>query len=319
VSRTVLVTGAGGFVGPHLARALQARGDRVIGLGIDPPRDGLGLDGWHTADLRNAEAMRAAVASVAPEAIVHLAGQSSAARSFEAPVETFEINVLGTWSLLEAVRHAAPSARVIVVASGEVYGPQAAGERAREDAPFAPLSPYALSKATADALAEAYARANGLDVIRARAFGHTGPGQEPRFVVPAFAQQIAAIEAGHSEPVLKVGNLDVERDLCDVRDVAEAYARLLERGRPGVAYNICRGEGARLVDVVNLLVAKARVEVRIEVDPARMRPADVPRLVGDPGRIEAETGWRATRPLQRTLEDVLAEWRLRAKTTGPPR
>jgi GDP-4-dehydro-6-deoxy-D-mannose reductase len=269
--------------------------------------------GWHTADLRDPESIHAAVAEVRPQGVVHLAGQSSAARSFEAPVETFESNVIGTWSVLEAVRRAAPAARVIVVASGEVYGSQPDGERAREDTPFRPVSPYALSKAAADALAEAHARAHGLDVIRVRAFGHTGPGQEPRFVVPAFAQQIAAIEAGQAEPVLKVGNLDVVRDLCDVRDIAVAYGTLLERGRAGAAYNVCRGEGVALDNVLRRLIARSKVGLTVERDPARMRPADVPRLVGDPGAIAADTGWHATIPLDQTLDEVLDEWRQRVR------
>jgi GDP-4-dehydro-6-deoxy-D-mannose reductase len=139
-----------------------------------------------------------------------------------------------------------------------------------------------------------------------------GPGQTARFFLPAFAQQIATIEAGHADPVLRVGNLDVVRDLCDVRDVVDAYARLLERGVAGSDYNVCRGEGARLADVVEQLVARARVPVRVETDPARMRPADVPYLVGDPGRIAGETGWRAGTTLEKTLDEVLAEWRTRA-------
>jgi GDP-4-dehydro-6-deoxy-D-mannose reductase len=171
------------------------------------------------------------------------------------------------------------------------------------------VSPYALSKAVADSMAEAQARGQGLDVLRVRAFSHTGPGQGPAFVVPAFARQIAAMEAHGAEPILRVRNLEVTRDLTDVRDVVLAYLVLLERGTSGVAYNVCLGEGVRLVDVVHRFVALARVEVRVETDPARMRPADVPWLVGDPTRIARDTGWRAEIPLETTLRDVLEEWR----------
>lgn len=315
LGRTVLVTGAGGFVGPHLARALAAHGDRVEGLGLEPPREAP-LAAWHPAHLRDRAGLERAVATARPDAVVHLAGQSSAARSFEAPEETFEVNVLGTWRLLEAVRAAAPSARVIVVASGEVYGPQPEGTRTGESAPFVPVSPYALSKAAADALSEAFARAHGLKVIRVRAFGHTGPGQDARFVVPSFAKQIAAIERGEAEAVLRVGNLEVTRDLTDVRDVAAAYVALLERGRPGEAYNVCRGEGVTLTSVVERLCALAKVAVRVEVDPARLRPADVPWLVGDPAKVARDTGWRAAIPLDRTLADVLAAERSRPASGG---
>lgn len=309
--RTVLVTGVSGFVGPHLARALVASGARVAGLGIEPePPGGIPLEGWHVADLREPAAVARAVALARPDAVVHLAGQSSAARSFEDPAGTFAANVTGTRNLLEAVRGGAPAARVIVVGSSEVYGPQPEGSRAGEETPFAPVSPYAASKAEADRLAEAQALGEqGLDVIRARSFSHTGPGQSAVFVVPGFARQIAAIEAGRAEPVLRVGNLEVTRDLSDVRDVVLAYVALLERGTRGAAYNVCRGEGVRLTEMVRRLVGLARVAIRVEVDPARLRPADVPWLVGDPAKIARDTGWRCEIPLERTLADVLEEWR----------
>jgi GDP-4-dehydro-6-deoxy-D-mannose reductase len=275
---------------------------------VAPPAE-LPLDGWRTADLLDARSLDEAVATVRPDEIAHLAGQSSAARSFEQPVETFRLNVTGTWNLLEAVRRHVPRARVLVVGSGEAYGPQPEGSRVAEDAPFNPVSPYALSKAAADALAELHARAYGLDVIRTRSFGHTGPGQEPRFVVPAFAQQIATIERGAADPVLRVGNLEVTRDLTDVRDIVRAYILLLKRGRAGEAYNVGQGEAMKLTEVVRRLAKRSRVKVRVEVDPARFRPADVPWLVGDPSKLERDTGWRAEIAFERTLDDVLEEWR----------
>jgi GDP-4-dehydro-6-deoxy-D-mannose reductase len=194
--RVVLITGASGFVGPHVARALAERGARVHGLGNDRPSARLALESWQTADLSDEAGLEQAVAAVRPDAVIHLAGQSSAGRSFEQPVETFEANAVGTWRLLEAVRRTAPRARVLVAGSGEVYGPQPAGSRVTEAAPFRPVSPYALSKAAADAMAEVASARLGLDVVRVRAFAHTGPGQRPPFVIPSWAQQIAAIEAG---------------------------------------------------------------------------------------------------------------------------
>ncbi len=310
---TVLVTGANGFVGPHLARALLARGARVVGAGLGERPAEPAVSEWRPMELRDAASVRAAVESFQPRAVVHLAGQSSAARSFEAPAETFEANVLGTLHVLGAVRESAPRARVIVVGTSEVYGPIEPGTLAGEDLPHRPVSPYALSKSIAERMALELAHAGGLDVVCARPFGHTGPGQTPRFVLPAFAQQVAAIEAGRAEPVLRVGNLEVTRDLCDVRDIAEGYCALLERGVRGEVYNLCRGEGALLARVAADLAAQARVEVRIEVDPARLRPADVPYLVGDPARAARDTGWRARRPLAETLRDVLEEWRARER------
>lgn len=313
--RTVLVTGVSGFVGPHLARALVASGARVVGLGFEAePPAGVPLEGWQVADLREPAPVAYAVAQVQPDAVVHLAGQSSAARSFEDPAGTFAANVTGTRNLLEAVRSGAPTARLLIVGSSEAYGPQPAGSRAGEDTPFAPVSPYAASKAEADQIAEASAQGeHGLDVIRVRAFSHTGPGQAPAFVVPSFARQIAAVEAGQAEPVLRVGNLEVTRDFSDVRDVVRAYVALLERGTRGAAYNVCRGEGVTLTEVVRHLVGLARAAIRVELDSARLRPADIPWLVGDPSRIARETGWRTELPLERTLADVLEEWRARGE------
>lgn len=310
--RSVLVTGAGGFVGPHLARALVARGAAVHGCGLGDPPAGTPLASWREADIGEPEAMRECVAGVAPAAVVHLAGQSSAARSFEEPEETLRANVTGTFHVLDAVRRAAPRARVIVVGTSEVYGPCAPGTRVAETASFAPVSPYAFSKAAADAMAASFASEHRLDVVRARPFGHTGPGQTERFVVPGWAKQVAEIEAGKAEPVIRVGNLGVTRDLSDVRDIAEGYVALIERGRRGSAYNLCRGEGTPLARIVDSLAAMARLSVRVEVDPARLRPADVPWLVGDPTLAGRDCGWRVTRPLGETLRDVLDDWRARA-------
>ena len=314
--RTILITGAGGFVGAHLAEALDARGARVHGLGDDPPKRPLPLAGWHAADLRDPPTLEAALEAARPDAVIHLAGQSSAARSFEDPTGTFEVNVLGTWNLVESVRRVCPHARVLAVGSSECYGPIPPGTRATEDTPQRPVSPYGSSKSVADALAAAHGRTHGIDVVRTRSFAHAGPGQDARFLIPSVAGQIAAIEAGRSEPVLRVGNLEVTRDLCDVRDVARAYADLVERGARGAVYNVCRGEGTTLAWVVEWLVARARVAVRVESDPLRLRPADVPYLVGDPSAIARDVGWSATIPLEDTLQDVLDEWRARATGVG---
>ncbi len=308
---SVFITGADGFVGLHVLRVLAARGARVQGAGPGGPPV-LPLAGWHVADLRDPDAIAAAIAAARADVVIHLAGQSSAGRSFEIPEETFTINTVGTWNLLEAVRRGAPRARVLIVGTGEVYGPQPEGTRVTEDAPFAPVSPYALSKAAADALAESHGRRGGLDVIRTRSFAHIGPGQTTRFVVPTFAEQIAAIEAGRSEPVLHVGNLDVTRDLTDVRDVVRAYLALIKGGKSGAAYNVCRGEGVKLTEVVRMMIARSRVPIRVEVDPARLRPADVPYLVGDASAIARDVGWRAEVPIERTIDEVLDEWRARA-------
>jgi GDP-4-dehydro-6-deoxy-D-mannose reductase len=311
-ARRILVTGIGGFVGPYLAARLRRDGHTVLGLGAEqsPATVRASLEYEWTADLRNATAVAEAVAGAHPDAIIHLAAQSSASRSFAAPAETFAINVVGTWNLLEAVRAHVPRARVLAVGTGEVYGPQPPGTRVTEDTSFAPVSPYALSKAAADSAAEFAHRVYGLDVVRARAFSHAGPDQTSTFVIPSWARQIAAIERGNAEPVLRVGNLDVTRDLTDVRDVVAAYAVLLEHGGAGEVYNVCRGEGVSLRELASRMVAMAHRPIRVEVDPSLLRPADVPWLVGDPSRL-ATLGWCAAIPLATTLEDVLTDWRSR--------
>ena len=300
----VLVTGANGFVGPHLARALAARGHEPLGSSLGAAPAGAPFAQWVPLDILDADATAASFAELRPDAIVHLAGQSSAARSFADPEGTFRLNVIGTWNVLDAVRRSAPHARVLAIGSGEAYGPQPDGTRVTENTPFRPVSPYALSKAASDHLASVLASQHDLDVIRTRSFAHAGPGQAVAFALPSFATQIAAIERGEAPPVLKVGNLEVTRDLTDVRDVVEAYATLLERGERGQAYNVGSGEEARLSDVVARLTKLARVPVKIEVDPARFRPADVPYLVADVTKI-ARTGWKRRHRLDETLAELL--------------
>jgi len=171
------------------------------------------------------------------------------------------------------------------------------------------VSPYGLSKSVADAFGVAAHGRWGLDVVRTRSFAHAGPGQTSRFALPSFAQQIAAIEREGAEPVLRVGNLEVTRDITDVRDVADAYVAILDRGRAGAAYNVCRGVGVKLATLAEALVARARRPIRIEVDPARVRPADVQYLVGDPSAVARDCGWSARIPIERTLDDLIADWR----------
>lgn len=308
----ILVTGAAGFVGGHLLRELDAAGARTWAGSLDglPPSEGApaGTE-WVALDVTSDESLRAAVERARPDGVVHLAAQSSVGASFGDPAGTWEVNATGTLRLLQAV---SPSTRLLLVSSAEVYGAVPEEEQPiAEDRPLRPASPYAASKAAAEMATVQAALAGGARAVVARSFNHTGPGQDARFALPSFAAQLAAIADGAAAPVLRVGNLEARRDFLDVRDVVRAYRVLLERGEPGRAYNVCSGRAWSLCELVERLVALSGTETRVEVDPERVRPVDIPLLVGDAGRLRA-LGWEPEIPLEKTLRDLLEHARARA-------
>jgi GDP-4-dehydro-6-deoxy-D-mannose reductase len=258
----------------------------------------------YEGDVRNAEELAGAVGEAAPAALVHLAALSSVGGSWTSPAETWEVNVLGTVNLLEALTRGAPEARLLLVSTGEVYG-RADELPTPESTSAAPRSPYAASKLAAEAACEQAARSTGLDLVVARAFQHEGPGRDERFAIGSWTRQIAELELqGGGE--LRVGDLTPERDISDVRDVCRAYRLLLDPGVPAGTYNVASGRKAKLEEVVDLLVQSAQAPVEVVVDQARLRPTDLEVVSGDPSKIEHATGWRAEIPLRRTLEDALA-------------
>lgn len=286
----IWVTGAGGFVGGHLLPRLRAAGAEVL------PTD-------HDVDVREAAPLAAALGRLRPDAVIHLAARSSVAASLGERRETWETNYLGVRHLLRAAVERAPQTRILLVGSGVVYGSARPGAPPfAESAPLRPGSPYAWTKACADLLGARHA-ARGLAVVRARPFNHTGPGQSPVFVAASFARQIAEIEAGRREPVLRVGNLESVRDFLAVEDVVEAYLRLLDPGVPPAAYNVARGRGVRIGDLLEMLLDEARVRPRVEPDEARWRPTDV--AVGSAERLHETTGWAPRRPLAASLRALL--------------
>ena len=260
-------------------------------------------------DVADPSAVEARLEEVRPEAIVHLAAQSSVAISWQKPELTYRVNYVGTRVVLEAARRVAPEARVILVSSADVYGssPPGAGPFT-EESPLRPRSPYARSKAAADLLGGVFA-ARGLDVVRVRPFNHTGRGQTDVFVLASFARQVATIEAGRSEPVLRVGNLDSVRDFLDIEDVVDAYALLLGRDVRPDAYNVASGVGVRIGDALESLCELAGIEPRVEVNPDYIRPTDI--AVGDARHLRSETGWEPRVPFRQTLAALLAGWRER--------
>jgi GDP-4-dehydro-6-deoxy-D-mannose reductase len=284
VSNPVLVTGATGFVGTHL---LDLLGEAAVPC---------------EADVTDAAAVVEVVRETQPRAVIHLAALSWVPESWRDPARAWEVNVVGTVNVLEAVRREGPDARVLAVSTGEVYG-KAERFPTPEDAPVAPVSPYAASKAAAE-VACTQARLTGLDVVVARAFQHEGPGRDERFAVGSWTRQLAELELAGGG-VLRVGNLDVERDIADVRDVCRAYRLVLGRTvGPGV-YNVATGRSVRMADLVALLVEMARVPVTVEQDPDRLRPADIPLQCGDASRLREATGWKPEIPLEQTLADTL--------------
>jgi len=307
---TVLVTGADGFVGRWLVRALLAAGHPVVGTtlpGSRPPRvSGAGEVRWIPLDLTDPVSVHR-VAAEPVDAVAHLAAAASGGDALKDPGRAWEVNAAGTARLLAELgrRRAAGDADplVLVVSTGEVYG--AGGHRPFvETDPVRPRSPYAASKAGAELAARETAERTALRVVIARAFPHTGPGQDERFVVPAFTRRLMLARRLRSR-VVKVGNLDVTRDILDVRDVAAAYVALLAGGAGGETYNVATGQGVMLSDLFDRIAAIVGVAAIPEADPELVRPADLPYLVGDGARLRAATGWTPHHDLDRTLRDLV--------------
>jgi GDP-4-dehydro-6-deoxy-D-mannose reductase len=295
----ILVTGARGFAGSHLVEELTGAGAEVIA--------------WDRVDvdLLDPAALRPALEKVRPSAICHCAGAPHVAQSWGDTAAVFETNVMATSHLLDAVRDLLPGCRVLNIGSSTVY--REAPDPLTEQHAIGPASPYAVSKLAQEMLALRLHRDEGLDVVQTRSFNHTGPRQQPAFAAPSFARQLAMIEAGLDEPVMRVGNLSARRDLSDVRDVARAYRLILERGRSGATYNVCSGSAHAIQDIVDGLCARASVTVRIDVDPALYRPNDTPLVVGSHAALTADTGWEPAVSFDRMLDDLLDYWRIQVR------
>lgn len=310
---SILVTGAAGFAGGHLLDLLcsQPAKHDVIAWhrGATPAADRRRVR-WESVELLDRTTVASAIDRIRPSVVYHCAGAAHVGRAWDDATTSLAVNVRGTDNLLNALERVRPSspARVLIPSSALVYRP--AERPLTEDDPLVPAGPYGLSKLAQEMLALQSA-SSSLEVVVARAFNHTGPEQNPGFAAPAFARQIAAIEAGKLPPTILVGNLDARRDITDVRDVVRAYRTIVERGLPGRAYNVCSGRAIRIGDLLQQLLDRARVQVTIQLDETRLRPSDVPLLVGSATRMQAELGWVAQIPLGKTLDDLLAFWRSR--------
>jgi GDP-4-dehydro-6-deoxy-D-mannose reductase len=305
----VLVTGAAGFAGSHLVDALVA--DDVAVVGWHRPGGPPGSQSsvrWVPVDILDRDAVVRALRAAKPAVVFHCAGTAHVGGSWRDSLTPLETNALGTHYLLDGLRHAGLSPRVVVTGSALVYRPSMAA--LAEDAPLGPSSPYGLSKLAQEMAALGAAR-DGLPVVVARPFNHAGPRQDPSYATASFARQIALAEAGRGPQTIVVGNLDARRDLTDVRDTVCAYRALAERGTPGHVYNVCRGQAYAVRELLERLLSLARVRVQVQPDAALLRPNDNPIVLGDPSRIIHETGWKPTIPIERTLGDLLEYWRER--------
>ena len=305
---SILVTGAAGFAGSHVVQILAGRDD-VVGWmhQAKPPDDIARLATWQRVDLLNPAEVRDAIARVKPSAVIHCAGAPNVAHSWRDTVTPLSINVLATHHVFDALRRAGVRCRLVLPGSATVYAPSTSP--LTEESPIGPSNPYAVSKLAQEQLALRAAREDGVDVVVTRSFNHTGPRQSAAFAAPNMARQIALIEAGLAEPVIKVGNLDARRDFTDVRDLARAYVSLIHKGVSSTVYNVSSGVALAMKSVLDALVARARVDVRVDPDPALMRPSDTPVLLGDSTKLRLATGWRPEIPFEQTLDDLLDYWR----------
>ena len=316
----VLITGITGFVGSYMAEHALSLGAEVFGAsrGQSTAEHIEHLRGRITliqSDLRDEASVRSLVARSSPDYVVHLAAQSAVGASWQAPAETLADNILSQVNLLEAIRSLAVPPRFLCVGSSEEYGMVYEEELPiRETNPLRPLSPYAVSKVTQDVMGYQYFMSYGLPIVRTRAFSHEGPRRGDVFMTSNFAKQVAEIEAGWREPVVRVGDLKPRRDFSDVRDVVRGYWLLLERGEPGEVYNLCSGRAWSIQQVLEHLIGASTVKgIAVEVDAERLRPSDVMILEGDPSKIEKATGWKVTIPFERTLSELLDYWRERVR------
>ena len=312
-----LITGMTGFAGSHLAEYLLAEHPDVEVYGTHRWRSRMeNVEHLRSkvklleADLRDYTSMHSALERSRPDVIFHLAAQSFVPSSWTAPNDTLTTNVSGQTNLFEAVRALRLDPVIQIACSSEQYGLVLPGETPiKETNPLRPLSPYAVSKVAQDYLGYQYFQSYGLKVVRTRGFNHTGPRRGHVFVTSNFCSQVAAIELGLQEPVIRVGNIEAIRDFTDVRDMVRAYWLAVTKAKPGEVYNIATGNGIAIREMLERLIALANVQVKIETDPERLRPSDVEILIGDASKFKADTGWEPRIPFDQTLRDLLDYWR----------
>jgi len=317
MAKKALITGIAGFVGSYMAELLLSKGYEVSGLcrprskmdHIESIKGKLHLE---DADLLDSHSLYTTINKTKPDYIFHLAAQSFVPTSWGSPAVTLEVNIVGSANLFEAVRQVGIDPVIQIACSSEEYGMVHAEEvPIKETNPLRPLSPYAVSKLAMDYLGYQYFESYKTRIVRTRGFNHTGPRRGDTFAESTFAKQIALIEKGKQEPVIYVGNLEAQRDYTDVRDMVRAYLLAVEKCDPGEVYNIATGKAIKIADVLHMMLAMSKVKVEIKQDPARMRPSDVPILIGDASKFKEKTGWSPEIAFEKTAEDLLNYWRER--------
>lgn len=306
-----LIIGGAGFVGAYLMKHLKDDLKQEVFV-TKMPQEQIDAEGVtvYNLNILEKDAIAALLKEVQPDYIFHLAAQSSVSVSWKNPQLTIDVNVKGGVNLLEALRELEYKPRVLLIGSGEEYGHILPDETPiQEDNTLRPGNIYAATKACQNMLGKIYADAYGLQVMMVRAFNHIGPNQTPLFVVADFCKQVAQIEAGKQEAVIKVGNLAAKRDFTDVRDVVRAYGMLIEKGEAGETYNIGSGHAIAIDEILKMIVAKSKADIKVEIDTAKLRPVDVPVIEADTAKLREITGWKPQISLEQTIEETLNYWR----------
>jgi len=312
LSLKIFITGATGFVGRHLINLLGSAEYTIFGTSF-PEKPGPDDKKKNIVylDIRSEKGITEAVKKAQPDWVFHLAAVSKVKYSWEKRRETMETNLMGTFFLFEAVRKYAPNSRVLFISSCDVYGASSSAKALREEDSFHITSPYAFTKVSGEVLSKFYVQIEKLNIVVARSFPHTGPGQSPDFVCSDWARQIAKIEKGLIEPVITVGNIEVQRDFLDVRDVVRAYLLLMKKARKGEIYNVCSGKAISLREILDTLLSFSSRKIKVKIDPQKKRKIDIPYLLGESRKIKKETSWKPEIPLEKTLRDLLEYWRQR--------
>jgi len=312
----VFITGASGFVGKHLIHALRAEGKTKFDIygTCFPEEPSLNEKNLFHLNIRSSKNLSKLINDIKPDWVFHLAAVSGVRRSWEKRRETLETNIIGTFNILESIRIFSPKSKMLFVSSSEVYDfNQGDKQKVTEKSPLKISNPYAYSKVAGEKLCEFYAEVEKLDVIIARPFPHTGPGQTEDFVCSDWAKQIAEIESRKKPAIIQVGNLDVISDYCDVRDVVKAYILLLKKGRRGEIYNICSGKAISLRKILKILIEESPMKnnIKIEKDQTKLRKVDMPVRLGSNKKIKDKVGWKPEISINCSLKDLLEYWRLR--------